>query len=141
MLILERKARQKILIGNDVEMTVLEFSNHGGVERVKLGFDCPAHISIDREEVRASKTGRDWLGPPAGVFNDGWLVEDEDGMFFFTHGPVFAGGWTLGPPGHGECAVVDSIAFRWRFPEDLPFEKRIVPVGPVVEKGFPCTSK
>ena len=47
MLVLNRKKGQRIVIGNQVELTVLEV--HG--DRVKLGFRGPAEIPIHREEI------------------------------------------------------------------------------------------
>jgi len=49
MLVLTRKARQGIWIGDNVHVTVLEIA-HG---RVKLGIEAPPDVEIDREEIRA----------------------------------------------------------------------------------------
>ncbi len=48
MLALTREIGQKILIGDDVVVTVLSVSPNG---RVRLGIDAPRHIRIDRQEV------------------------------------------------------------------------------------------
>jgi carbon storage regulator len=50
MLVLTRKKFQRILIGDSIELKVLEI--RGG--KVKLGFQCPPEISIRREEVDAT---------------------------------------------------------------------------------------
>ncbi|WP_437224066.1 carbon storage regulator [Planctomicrobium sp. SH661] len=47
MLVLTRKKQESIRIGNDIEVVVLEVAKN----RVRLGFKCPAHISITREEL------------------------------------------------------------------------------------------
>lgn len=47
MLVLTRKKNQRIRIGDDIEIVVLEV--HG--DRVKLGFEGPADVPIHREEV------------------------------------------------------------------------------------------
>jgi carbon storage regulator len=47
MLILSRKIGEKIVIGHDVFVTVLEVRG----DNVKLGMDAPKHISIHREEI------------------------------------------------------------------------------------------
>lgn len=47
MLVLNRKLGERIFICNDIIVTVVGV--HGG--RVKLGFDCPGHIPVHREEV------------------------------------------------------------------------------------------
>jgi carbon storage regulator len=47
MLVLSRKIGEKIVIGNDVFITVLEVRG----DNVKLGMDAPRHISIHREEI------------------------------------------------------------------------------------------
>jgi len=48
MLVLSRKPSERIMIGNDIQVTVVALS--GG--RVKLGFVAPPDISIQREELR-----------------------------------------------------------------------------------------
>ena len=47
MLVLSRKPGQRVLIGQEIEVTVLEV--RGG--RVKLGFRGPAEVPIHREEL------------------------------------------------------------------------------------------
>ncbi len=47
MLILARKKGEKIVIGRDIEVTVLEVRG----DRVKLGFTGPAEVPIHRSEV------------------------------------------------------------------------------------------
>ena len=47
MLVLGRKIGEKIVIGNDITVTVVEIK--GG--RVKLGFEGPKDIPINRAEV------------------------------------------------------------------------------------------
>jgi carbon storage regulator len=47
MLVLARRLGEKIYVGNDVVVTVVQVQ-HG---RVRLGFDCPSQIPIHREEV------------------------------------------------------------------------------------------
>jgi carbon storage regulator len=47
MLVLNRKRGEAVMIGDNVEVTVLQV--HGG--RVKLGFRSPIDVSIHREEV------------------------------------------------------------------------------------------
>ncbi len=51
MLVLSRMGRQGIWIGDDVYVTVL--SVHRG--RVKLGIEAPAHVRVDREELRPTR--------------------------------------------------------------------------------------
>jgi carbon storage regulator CsrA len=46
--------RQGIWIGDDVYVTVL--SVHRG--RVKLGIEAPAHVRVDREELRPTRRKR-----------------------------------------------------------------------------------
>jgi carbon storage regulator len=47
MLVLTRKPSEKIIIGESIEVKVIEV--RGG--KVKLGFQCPPEISIRREEI------------------------------------------------------------------------------------------
>ena len=47
MLVLSRKAGQKLIIANDIEITILEVRG----ESVKIGINAPKNISVFREEV------------------------------------------------------------------------------------------
>ncbi len=47
MLILTRKLGERITIGDDITVTLLEIK--GG--QVKLGIEAPRHVSIHREEI------------------------------------------------------------------------------------------
>ncbi|MBB02154.1 MAG: carbon storage regulator [Rubinisphaera brasiliensis] len=53
MLVLSRKVNERILIGDDIEITVLKTS--GG--RVKLGISADAFVSIRRAEVQTEEDG------------------------------------------------------------------------------------
>ena len=57
MLVLRRNAGEKVMIGPDVEMTVVRFEG----STVVLGFVAPGNITIDRREVFLQK--RAGLGP------------------------------------------------------------------------------
>jgi carbon storage regulator len=48
MLVLSRKQGERVLIGPDVVVTLLEARDG----RVRLGFEAPAGVPIHREEVR-----------------------------------------------------------------------------------------
>ncbi|MCT4585982.1 MAG: carbon storage regulator CsrA [Peptostreptococcaceae bacterium] len=52
MLVLSRKEKESILIGNDIEISIVEVS--GG--RVKIGIDAPKNIQIVRKEVKEAIT-------------------------------------------------------------------------------------
>ena len=56
MLVLSRKSGEKILIGDDVEVVVLEVEG----DRVKLGFVAPCYVRIFRAEIHQSAP-RIWL--------------------------------------------------------------------------------
>jgi carbon storage regulator len=47
MLVLTRKLKEAIQIGDDIEITVLAISG----DQVKLGINAPKHIEIHRKEV------------------------------------------------------------------------------------------
>jgi carbon storage regulator len=49
MLVLSRKRGEGVMIGQDVEVVVLEIRG----DRVKLGFQGPADVPIHREEIFA----------------------------------------------------------------------------------------
>ncbi|WXR62345.1 carbon storage regulator CsrA [Peptostreptococcaceae bacterium AGR-M142] len=48
MLVLSRKEKESILIGNDIEISIVEISNG----RVKIGIEAPKRIQIVRKEVK-----------------------------------------------------------------------------------------
>lgn len=47
MLALSRKANESIIIGNDIEITILEVKG----EQVKIGIKAPKSVPVYREEV------------------------------------------------------------------------------------------
>ncbi len=47
MLVLSRKKNERIMIGNDIEVTIVEIRG----DRVKLGFIGPQEVPIHRQEV------------------------------------------------------------------------------------------
>jgi carbon storage regulator len=47
MLVLTRKAGETIVIGNDIEVTVVAIQGH----RVRLGFTGPENVPIHRQEI------------------------------------------------------------------------------------------
>jgi carbon storage regulator len=57
MLTLYRKKGERVIIGhgeNEVVVTYLESQD----DKIKLGFEAPQHISVDREEIRLKKLGK-----------------------------------------------------------------------------------
>jgi carbon storage regulator CsrA len=48
LLVLERRIGQQVVIGDDIVVTVVDISEH----RIRLGFDAPREVRIDRMEVR-----------------------------------------------------------------------------------------
>lgn len=47
MLALSRKQNESIMIGNDIEITILDVRN----DQVKIGINAPKHIGIYRKEI------------------------------------------------------------------------------------------
>lgn len=47
MLILTRKPGERLIINDDITITVLEFNGN----QVRVGIDAPSHVTIFREEV------------------------------------------------------------------------------------------
>ena len=47
MLVLSRQRNQSIIIGDDIEITVVDIRG----DKVRLGISAPAHISVHRKEV------------------------------------------------------------------------------------------
>lgn len=66
MLTLTREVGQKIVIGDDVVVTVVSVSANG---RVRLGIEAPRQVRIDREEVleRVRQENRDSANAPDGA--------------------------------------------------------------------------
>lgn len=58
MLVLTRKTSQTIMIGDEIEVTVLSISG----EKVRLGIKAPRDVPVFREEV---------TGPPSGAYSAG----------------------------------------------------------------------
>ena len=48
MLVLSRKSGERVLVGEDIEVIVLEVEG----DRVKLGFTAPRYVPICRAEIR-----------------------------------------------------------------------------------------
>lgn len=51
MLILSRKPRQSVVIGNDIKVTVLRVRG----KQIRLGIKAPRELPVDREEVQRRK--------------------------------------------------------------------------------------
>lgn len=51
MLILTRRQGEKILIGNEIEVSVVNISGN----QVSIGIDAPNDVEVDREEIRIRK--------------------------------------------------------------------------------------
>ena len=47
MLVLSRKKDEKIMIGDDISLMVIEIRG----DKVRLGIDAPKHVAVHREEV------------------------------------------------------------------------------------------
>jgi carbon storage regulator len=58
MLVLSRRVNGRILIGDDIEITVVEIRG----DKIRLGIVAPKSIAVDREEVRKSKVASGQLG-------------------------------------------------------------------------------
>ena len=53
MLMLSRRVRERIVIGDDIIVEVVRI--HGG--KVQLGITAPETVLVDREEIRLAKNG------------------------------------------------------------------------------------
>src|SRR5262249_14935071 len=60
MLVLSRKPGERILVGNDVKITVIRI----GPNSVRIGIDAPGHMNIVREELCLSDKHAALAGPP-----------------------------------------------------------------------------
>jgi carbon storage regulator len=55
LLVLTRRTRQSIMIGDEIELSVLSVSG----EKVRIGIDAPDHVPIFRKEVYLRIKGED----------------------------------------------------------------------------------
>jgi carbon storage regulator len=60
MLVLSRKPGERILVGNDVKITVIRI----GPNSVRIGIDAPGHLNIVREELCLNNSHAALVGPP-----------------------------------------------------------------------------
>ena len=51
MLVLSRKKNERIIIGDDIILMVVEIRG----DKIKIGIEAPASVAVDREEVREAK--------------------------------------------------------------------------------------
>jgi carbon storage regulator len=56
MLVLTRKTGEKILVGDDVVVTVVRI----GPNTVRIGIDAPKAMNIVRQELDVAVTGEEW---------------------------------------------------------------------------------
>jgi carbon storage regulator len=63
MLVLSRQRDQTIVIGDDIEITVVDIRG----EKVRLGISAPAHIAVHRKEVYDSIKKSSTDGPSGAV--------------------------------------------------------------------------
>ncbi len=68
MLVLSRQRDQTIMIGDDVEITIVDIRG----EKVRLGITAPAHIPVHRKEIYDSMRREKQA---AGQGEDGHMVE------------------------------------------------------------------
>jgi carbon storage regulator len=57
MLVLGRKPGERVFVGNDIEIVVLEVRG----DRVKLGFNAPADLAIQRGELHLHQGQGGWF--------------------------------------------------------------------------------
>jgi carbon storage regulator len=72
MLVLTRKSNQSIMIGDDVEVSVLSVMG----EKVRIGIQAPQEIPVFRKEIYL-EIHRDDGTPVEGAVVDGAVGEDE----------------------------------------------------------------
>lgn len=53
MLVLGCKVGESVIIGGNIKVTVMSVPNHGG--QIKLAFDAPRSVIIDREVIHLKK--------------------------------------------------------------------------------------
>ncbi len=74
MLVLSRQRDETIMIGDDIEVTVVDIRG----DKVRLGINAPKEISVHRKEVYdAIRREKRAAGVPAGAAPGGVIVTDE----------------------------------------------------------------
>ncbi|MDQ2985489.1 MAG: carbon storage regulator CsrA [Armatimonadota bacterium] len=63
MLVLTRKVHQSIMIGDEIEIVVLEVRG----EQVRLGIRAPKEVSVHRQEIYTQIHSEEAPPPPAGT--------------------------------------------------------------------------
>ena len=63
MLVLTRKVGERLLIGPDITITVLQMQGN----RVRLGIEAPADVAVLREELRSPSSDEEPRGRAASV--------------------------------------------------------------------------
>ena len=61
MLVLSRKVGEKILIGDEISVTVVRISGGG----VRIGIDAPAELPVIREELKEGVDGEEPVDAPS----------------------------------------------------------------------------
>ena len=51
MLVLSRQVDEKIMIGDDIEITIVDIRGAAGTAKVRVGINAPKEIEIHRKEV------------------------------------------------------------------------------------------
>ena len=59
MLVLSREKNERVMIGNDVIVTIVEIRNG----RVRLGIEAPDGVIVDREEIRKRRELEEYKTP------------------------------------------------------------------------------
>lgn len=69
MLILSRKVDEKIKIGNDITLTIIEVKG----EQVKIGVEAPKNVKVFRQEVfeEIQKENKDAAAASSGISEEG----------------------------------------------------------------------
>jgi carbon storage regulator len=76
MLVLTRKSNQSIMIGDDVEVSVLSVMG----EKVRIGIQAPQEIPVFRKEIYLEIHRDDGAGTDAAVSEDGVRLEVSDAL-------------------------------------------------------------
>jgi carbon storage regulator len=80
VLVLTRKLDQKIVIGDDIVITVLDIRN----DAVRLGIDAPVGVKIQRDEIIAAVMASNISATHAGADSPD-IIKDQLGMLLGPH--------------------------------------------------------
>lgn len=132
MLVLTRKKNQKIVIGENVVVTVLQVKGNS----IQLGIEAPREVRILRGELEAIASARSDNPAPAGI-NRLESVNVSSGSPFESIGP-YSSATVIGPT---KMTIPAALGAPSRFPSVIKQEKKETVPAPPLKRYMPATMR